>query len=408
MFLFARTWTSQMIMALLASDVALPTIQERLIEVLWDLLLLVPLGILLGQLLIRIAATVSVPKPLRQHIPIGIWTFLLQWLLADVLLTATLWSVSKQVGSISDLQGQMDQNSWGWNGAFFTFACRLGMISLGVKVGETFFPLALTGGIACGKSTVSKLLQEKNNPSFTLIDTDKIGHQILLPPWHTDLNQPDSLVGPKDSVYVEILETFGNHNGKVDDQHPLLDDDKYIDRPKLGKMVFGKDEERKKLNKITHGRIFKCLLKKMAQDMYFGNTTWVCAEIPLLFESGAMRYLFGISMCVACKPSQQLERLIKRNPELSKEDCQKRIDSQMALETKLKLADIIIWNTQDNNTKDGKTAPQLTQQIEKVCKQLKERAHGMMGLSFSQFVLLFSSFVVVSVSAREFVGRLIG
>jgi dephospho-CoA kinase len=125
-----------------------------------------------------------------------------------------------------------------------------------------------------------------------------------------------------------------------------------------------------------------------------------------------------------------LDRLKQRNPELSDKECQQRVDSQMPLEQKLQLADIVIWNTEDdsnsnsnsNNSKTQKktknatdssdsgdtliSSPKLEQQIEKVRRQLTERVYGVMETSFAQFLLFFGAFIVISVSVRYYFGMM--
>ncbi|CAB9531958.1 CoA kinase domain-containing protein (Partial), partial [Seminavis robusta] len=334
MFFWTRPWTTQVLVALASSDKPMPTIPEWIFEVWMDSFLLLPLAIVVGQVHIRLSASIKLPKAVRASLPPAIWTLLLQCLFSDVFFRLLLWSVAGLVDLQEDnsilvaTDGWKDH--WGWNGPFILFTVRLVVAILGVAVGETFFPLVLTGGIACGKSTVSKLLAEK--AQFHMIDADKIGHQILLPPWHEQLNQPDALVTPNDSVYVRILETFANDADQaaaaatenndsklgtavagIHDKHPLLDDDKNIDRTKLGARIFATPAERQKLNAITHPKIFYCLLKNMAKSLYFGNDKpFVCAEVPLLFESGALRYIFGMVLVVACTETQQFNRLHKR------------------------------------------------------------------------------------------------
>ena len=81
------------------------------------------------------------------------------------------------------------------------FGLRLTLVCIGVFLGESFFPLALTGGIACGKSTVAHLL-EHGKPSMDdgitdgtvyMVDTDAIAHDILLP-------------NTRDSVYKQVVD----------------------------------------------------------------------------------------------------------------------------------------------------------------------------------------------------------
>eukprot|EP00531_Pseudo-nitzschia_arenysensis_P002095 CAMPEP_0116142292 /NCGR_PEP_ID=MMETSP0329-20121206/14832_1 /TAXON_ID=697910 /ORGANISM="Pseudo-nitzschia arenysensis, Strain B593" /LENGTH=541 /DNA_ID=CAMNT_0003637521 /DNA_START=102 /DNA_END=1723 /DNA_ORIENTATION=+ len=132
------------------------------------------------------------------------------------------------------------------------------------------------------------------------------------------------IVSPSDSVYHQILRAF---EGK-DILNPNTGQ---IDRLKLGAIIFNDRGERKKLNKITHPKILMVLLKNLVRSVFFGYADITMGDLPLLFESGKLTWLFGVTICVVTSEETQLARLIKRNPELPKEECQARIDSQLAL-----------------------------------------------------------------------------
>ena len=90
--------------------------------------------------------------------------------------------------------------------------------------------LGLSGSIASGKSTVSKMFVELG---AYLIDWDKLGHDVMLP------NQ---------SAWKAVVEYFGKE---------ILNEDQTINRPVLGQKVFNKPEELKKLNQLVHPEIYK-------------------------------------------------------------------------------------------------------------------------------------------------------
>jgi len=412
MFLWTRSITTQILKALFANEQPGLTLEELKTELIWNVCLVLPLAVIVGQLYVRISASFGLPKAVRKLCPPAIYTTLVQLVLADAILAVLLQSVV--LGRLDlttiDLPDKVDFKNWNWNAPFTVFVIRFILTALGLAVGEAFFPLVLTGGIACGKSTFAKILQEEFG--CKMIDADKIGHLILLPPWHKALYEAGALVGPKDSVYVKILETFQDDNSNqatngVNQDHPLLAEDKTIDRAKLGARIFGNPDDRRKLNSITHGRIFWCLIKNMTKAIYLSNAEYVCAEVPLLFESGALRYIFGAVLCVACTPSQQLERLMVRNPELSKEECQKRIDSQMPMKKKVELADLVLWNDKDysGNKKESDADKEIRQknqqnamreQVKKALMRLLYRRMGVMGLSLTRLVVLMSGSLVVS------------
>lgn len=316
------------------------------------------------------------------------------------------------------------------------FSLRLVFLCLGVHIGESLCFVALTGGIATGKSTVSRLFVEYNDtpdPSastsssgkrkpkkpasnanagntndqpvddykegtVTLICADKIAHQILLPPavlaheedddddddLDEDYSKSEYLVHPNDSVYPRIVSAFAGDD--------ILTPEGRIDRLKLGSIVFKDPQKRRQLNRITHPKIMMVLLQRLLRGVFFGSCDLTIADIPLLFESGKLSWLFAVTVCVTVvDPSIQLDRLRKRNPELSKQECQARIDSQLPLEKKQKMADIVIDNS--GSLED------LSEQVEDVRRDLMGRLYGI-GMSLLQMLLLIGGSTSIAVSSK--------
>lgn len=224
---------------------------------------------------------------------------------------------------------------------------------IGVILGTVLQPVGLTGGIATGKSSVSSLLQQHQQQSssdnddreeFVIIDVDGIAHDILLS------NKQES-----DSVYDLLVTEFGK--GILGEEKGAISPK--IDRRKLGDIVFQDVQKRRKLNSITHPKIIKIMLKRILLEglnlkALSGKATKrakrrvVCVDIPLLFEGGLpMRLLFGTIIVVTCKPDIQLERLHKRNPDLTLEQCRQRIASQIPVEEKAAKAHVVIRNDED-------------------------------------------------------------
>ncbi len=220
----------------------------------------------------------------------------------------------------------------------------------GTIVGTALQPVGLTGGIGTGKSTVSTLLQatqiNSSNESdwvaeFVIIDLDKIAHDILLP---KELVQ-------NDSVYDRLVLEFGtdilSKNKGEQCSIPI------IDRRKLGDLVFADGHQRRKLNSITHPKIISIMLKRiiieglrcLSRPKSNAKLRVICVDIPLLYEGGLpMRLLFGNVIVVACNSTLQLERLRRRNPDLTLEQCQQRIASQIPMEEKIRKAHVVLRN----------------------------------------------------------------
>lgn len=179
--------------------------------------------------------------------------------------------------------------------------------------------VGLTGGIACGKSTVSTRLKEQYK--LPIVDADQIAREI---------------VAPGQDAYKKIVNHFQQ---KIPD---LLQSDGKLNRQALGKWVFSNRDDLKVLNSITHPairyEIFRQILK-----YYLKGYKMCVLDIPLLFESKLDTFC-GITISVICNEETQLQRLRKRNPELSIEDARNRIASQMPMSDRIKLSDFVIEN----------------------------------------------------------------
>lgn len=440
--------------------------QRQLVEeVLLGLWILVPFGFIVG------LATSRICTKIHFHaIRSDIWTTIVVFLIGDILMEWLLPSLSclplpgwgGDGTNTTSFTDDNDEASYyynlGWllqsygircpenfassttllspDATAILFSLRLLFLCLGVHIGESLCFVALTGGIATGKSTVSRLLVEYNDvpdpntvssPSsskrkskkiatntntnntsndhpnvdykegtVTLICADKIAHQILLPPTvlaqeerddngdDDDDSNKEYLVDPKDSVFPQVVSTFEGED--------ILTPDGRIDRLKLGSIVFQDSQKRRRLNRITHPKIMMVLLKRLLRGVFFGSNDLTIADIPLLFESGKLSWLFAVTICVTVRdPAVQLERLRKRNPELSKEECQARIASQLPLTRKAAMADIVIDN--------GGSLENLSEQVENVRRDLMGRLYGI-GMSLLQMLLLIGGSTSIAVSSK--------
>ena len=189
--------------------------------------------------------------------------------------------------------------------------------------------IGITGSIACGKSTVSDYLKEKG---YTIIDADKLGHVALT----------------SEDVKRRLSETFG--------ANILVNNE--ISREVLGKLVFGNDNNLKKLNNIIHPKIKELILKLQEEHE---NEDLVFLDIALLYEANFVDLVEKVAV-VYVDEGVQLERLMTRNS-LSKEEALKRIESQMSPQEKASLGDFVINNSY--NKED------TFQQIEEIIEKLK-------------------------------------
>ena len=191
------------------------------------------------------------------------------------------------------------------------------------------YAIALTGGIATGKSTVASLLALNG---MRVIDADSISHEIL------------------DASVSWVKENFG-------DEYVV---GSKVDRAKLGSLVFSNLEAKKKLESFLHPKIRDEIeLRSIKQDKFKFP---YLIDIPLFFENGA--YDIKESVVVYTPSEIQLERFMKRNG-YTKEESLKRISSQMPIDEKKEKATWVIDNS--------KNLKHLQQEVEDFVEIIKEK-----------------------------------
>ena len=175
--------------------------------------------------------------------------------------------------------------------------------------------LGLTGGIACGKSTVARLF---GSLGAEVIDADEIAHEMM---------EADTKVGK------EIIDYFGKG---------ILSEDLSINRTELGKIIFFSVRKRRKLEDIVHPAVIKTIKKKIkALSSVNCQLSTVIIDAPLLIEAG-LTSLINKLIVVSAGRRTQMRRLQKSG--LGGSEAERRIDSQMPLKKKIKLADYVIRN----------------------------------------------------------------
>ena len=195
---------------------------------------------------------------------------------------------------------------------------------------EDHHDIALTGGIACGKSTLAEGLRARG---WHVIDTDEIAHRVLQ---------------PGEATHKNVVDAFGSS---------ILQPDQSIDRKVLGRLVFADPLQRAKLNEITHPAIRSVWQREREERVRTHPTHSLAVMIPLLFECELER-LFSAVWCVGASRSAQLNRLMARG--LSGPEAAARIDSQMPVAEKMARSSIVFWG-------EGRT-PTLARQLDQVCR----------------------------------------
>ena len=184
---------------------------------------------------------------------------------------------------------------------------------------EELKPLALTGGIACGKTTAGHFLLEAG---FSHVyDTDAICHDLYENP------TPELLAGMRKNWSDDVVTP-----------------DSRIDRAALSKRLFAEPDRAgafASLNALVHPAVEQRLHELMVQDAV-GENELVLVEVPLLFEIG-WEIKFSHTIAVWMPRPMQIERLMARNG-LTREDAESRLDVQMPADAKLARADFGLIN----------------------------------------------------------------
>ena len=204
--------------------------------------------------------------------------------------------------------------------------------------------VALTGGMGSGKSTVARMFKDEG---AHVIDFDYLARLVV---------EPDK------PAWRDIVDYFGPE---------ILSSDGTLNRSALAEIVFSDDKSRKALERFTHPRIFEerdALIKAIKRKDPFSI---VIVDFPLLFELGLDK-MFDKVILAYVPRAVQIRRAIKRGC-LGKEEAERRLNAQIAIEEKRSLSDYSIDNQGSlNDTRD---------QVRKVIRELRQLAKNREGES---------------------------
>lgn len=186
------------------------------------------------------------------------------------------------------------------------------------------FVLGITGSIATGKSTAVEVFRKHN---FPVVDGDLVAREI---------------VEPGKPALAAISTHFGND---------ILNVDGTLNRKKLGQIVFNDSTKRRELDKLMDPFLRREIIRQI--DEAKASNHLVIADIPLMFEGNYSQYMDQVAV-VYIPEAVQVERLAKRD-NLTIGEAQARVASQMSIETKKKLADVVF----DNQGTLSETAEQI-------------------------------------------------
>lgn len=176
--------------------------------------------------------------------------------------------------------------------------------------------IGLTGGIACGKSTVARMLEKRG---AKIVDADLIAREV---------------VEPGSPVLDQIVDRFGRD---------VLNADGSLNRKRLADIIFSDAEAKRDLERLTHPAIRARIRERLAELERERPRGLNVADIPLLYES-KLEHEYPEIMVVYVPESVQLQRLMERDG-LDERQAMSRIRAQMPIEEKKRRADIVIDNS---------------------------------------------------------------
>ena len=176
--------------------------------------------------------------------------------------------------------------------------------------------IGLTGGIACGKSTVSKALRALG---ACIIDADAIAHE---------LSQPNQ------ALFNAYVQRFGM---------AIVTPGGTLDRAAIARLIFTDPTMRAEVEQISHPLIRRAVEERLRMAEKEQKRAAVL-DVPLLFEAG-WDALADEVWVVALPPEEQLTRLLARDKTMSEGEARARIAAQMPLAEKCARADVVIDNS---------------------------------------------------------------
>ena len=201
---------------------------------------------------------------------------------------------------------------------------------------SSLLKVALTGGIATGKSHVLERVRRRGIPC---LDADALAHGVTSP--GTEASQA-------------IAARFGAD---------MLDELGAVDRTRLATVIFADPAARHDLEAIVHPAVYRAIAAALRAFELSGDSTLAVVDVPLLYET-AHAGEFDQVIATLCRPETQRARLVSRG--LSSEEVRQRLAAQMTAEEKAARADYVIRT-------DG-TFDETNAQIESVLETLKARA----------------------------------
>ena len=209
-------------------------------------------------------------------------------------------------------------------------------VTLGAMV--SFLSVGLTGGIASGKSAVSQRMAELG---AVVIDADLLARQVM---------------EPGTEGLAEAVDAFGEG---------ILRADGSLDRPALGRIVFGDEAARERLNSIVHPRV-RAASARLRQEAAPGSV--VVEDIPLLVETGQQER-FDLLVVVHAPEQERIRRIVEDRGS-TEQEARSRVDAQATDAQRESAADVLL----DNSGTRQQLQAQVDELMEKLTAQAGARA----------------------------------
>jgi dephospho-CoA kinase len=200
--------------------------------------------------------------------------------------------------------------------------------------------VALTGGIAAGKSLIAQILARHK---CYIHSADQAAHALMM---------------PGTPAWSRIVARFGRR---------ILDSDQKINRQRLGRIVFSSEADRRFLNRLLHPLVLEVKKEAVRKLERLGGHKIFVSEAALTIESGLAPF-FDKVVLAYCPDPIQVERLMKRDG-LSRAEARKRIHSQMRSAEKIKYADYLI----DTSGTVGETRAQTEKLYRSLLRDFREK-----------------------------------
>ena len=185
--------------------------------------------------------------------------------------------------------------------------------------------IGLTGNMGSGKDTVAQLLSKKKG--FIESNSDDICRWL----WENNKDSRDALI---------------RHFGTTD-------------RETIGKIVFENIDKRQQLERVFH--LMVEALHDKAYEVHYDTDDFIIINSPLLIETGYYKKMDFV-VVVGADRETSIKRVLERNKNLSREDIEKRLDTQMPLEDTFPYADYVVEN--------GGTKKELDNEVQKLYNSL--------------------------------------